>query len=365
MLKIVHIAKPVGGVGVYIDLLTQHLDKDSFEHTILYNREEVELKENLLKIAFHIPIIREIKWNTDFKCLRVIIKLLKELEPDRIHCHSAKAGILGRIAGAYLKIPTFYTPHGYSYLSAESKIKVKFFKGIEKCFRFFPARTIACSESEYNRAVNDLKIKKRKVLLWNNSIEDIEMTIPLKIKYKLPEYFICSIGRPSYQKNTDLLVKTILETKKTIKEIHLVVLGVGLYSPSYNKVKKFIEQNGLTKNITLIPWSKREETIAVLRKSKFYLSTSRYEGLPYSVIEALALSKPCIVTNVDGNKDLIKDGQNGFLIEEDSIRLSKGIVELYQNDALLKRMSLEARKIFENNYDIKKNSNLLECIYFE
>lgn len=365
MLKIVHIAKPVGGVGVYIDLLTQHLNKDNFEHFILYNEEEVDLQANTLREIFHIPLIREIKPITDIKCLLHIIKLLKELKPDRIHCHSAKAGILGRIAGAYLKISTYYTPHAYSYLSAESNFKRLFFKSIEKAFRFFPAKTIACSYSEYNRTINDLKFKEKKVFLWKNSITDIIKEKQLKTTSKLPKKFICSIGRPSYQKNTELLVETILEVKKSIKEIHLVILGVGFYSPSYKNVENFIKKNDLSNNITLIPWLQREEVIEVLRKSKFYISTSRYEGLPYSVMEALALSKPCIVTNVDGNKDLIKDNYNGFLIKEDSLKLSQAVIEFFKNEDLLNRMSIGARKTFEDNYNIEKTITQLETIYFE
>ena len=365
MLKIVHIAKPVGGVGVYIDLLTQHLNKDNFKHIILYNEEEVDLQANPLREIFHIPLIREIKPVRDFRCLLQIITLLKELKPDRIHCHSAKAGILGRLAGAYLKISTVYTPHAYSYLSAESNFKRLFFKSIEKAFRVFPAKTIACSYSEYNRTINDLKFEEKKVFLWKNSIADIIKKKQETTKSKLPKHFICSIGRPSYQKNTELLVETILEVKKSIKEIQLVILGVGFYSPFYKKVENFIKKNDLSNNITLIPWLQREEVIEVLRKSKFYISTSRYEGLPYSIIEALALSKPCIVTSVDGNKDLIKTNYNGFLIKDDSLKLSQAVIELFKNEDLLKRMSIGARKTFEDNYNIEKTITQLETIYFE
>jgi glycosyltransferase involved in cell wall biosynthesis len=58
-----------------------------------------------------------------------------------------------------------------------------------------------------------------------------------------------------------------------------------------------------------------------------YISTARYEGLPYAVIESLALSKPCVVTNCDG-KDLINDGFNGFVINEDVIQFKEKILKL-------------------------------------
>lgn len=68
----------------------------------------------------------------------------------------------------------------------------------------------------------------------------------------------------------------------------------------------------------MIPWLDRTQIISVLNKSYLYVSSSRYEGLPYAIIEALSLSKPCVVTNVDGNKDLIIEDHNGYLIEENN-----------------------------------------------
>ena len=69
-----------------------------------------------------------------------------------------------------------------------------------------------------------------------------------------------------------------------------------------------------------------------------YISSSRYEGLPYSVIEALSLSKPCVLTDVDGNKDLVKDNYNGFLVKEDANELAEKINFFLNNDYLRKDM---------------------------
>lgn len=365
MIKIAHIAKPVGGVGVYLDLLTHHLSENKFQHVILYNVDEVEVTNSKFKQQIHIPIIREVQFFKDLKCLIKIIKQLKLTKPDRIHCHSAKAGILGRIAGAYLKIPTYYTPHAYSYLSAESKFKKYVFKGIEKIFRFFPAKTIACSKSEYDRTINQLNFKKKNVFHWNNSIEDNLKREPSQILEKLPKHFICSIGRPSYQKNTELMVKSIIEAKKKVENIHLVIVGVGYHSPTIKKVESLIKENNLKENVTLINWIDRQETITILENSLFYISTSRYEGLSYAAIEALALAKPFIATNVDGNKDLVINEYNGFLVDAESEFLAEKIIELHSNQNLRREMGQNSRALFQENFNINKNIEKLEQIYFE
>mgnify|MGYP000315451486 CR=1 FL=1 len=152
-----------------------------------------------------------------------------------------------------------------------------------------PSTTLACSNSEYKRAIRDLKIKKDKVKVWSNSIENRIISTNNEYLEKIPRDFICTIGRPSFQKNTELLVEAIRIIKKTRKNIHLVILGVGFYSPILDVIKKSIVKNNLSQNITLIPWLERNKSLAILEKSQLYVSSSRYEGLSYSVIEALSL----------------------------------------------------------------------------
>ena len=368
MYKIVHIARPVAGVGVYINLLVNHIDNKNFQSFLICNEQDnnIEIKDKSQKTIpqFYVNLIREINVFKDIKCLYQIIRLLRKINPNLIHCHSAKAGFLGRIAGAYLKIPTVYTPHAFSYLSSKNKLKRTLFRGVEKLFRLLPSKIIACSLSEYNRAVNDLKFKKNKLYIWNNSVEDNIDLKPSKLLEMLPSKFICSIGRPSYQKNIEMLIETTTHLKKNIKDIHLVLMGIGLYSPTIDKIKKIINENDLTKNITLIPWLERAEMMSILKASYMYVSSSRYEGLPYAIIEALSLAKPCVVTNVDGNKDLIINNYNGYLVELGKGKtMSEKIISIFNNIDIAKTMSENSRKEYENKYDIKKNIYNIEKIY--
>ena len=367
MVNIVHVAKPVGGVGVYIELLTRFINNKSFKNIVLCNTNDSILnivdKEGYNIEILHIDIEREINFRNDTKCLQQIIKHLKKINPDIIHCHSAKAGILGRLSGKYLKIPTLYTPHAYSYLSSENSKKRWFLKKVEQAFRWFPSKTLACSTSEYNRTLTGLKFKKEKVILWNNSVEN---KFKLKeFKGNFPEKYLCSIGRPSYQKNTEVLVQSIYELKKQITDIHLVILGAGHYSPELENVQKLIQSLGLKSNITIINWLERAQLLSVLKKAELCISTSRYEGLPYALIEALALSKACVVTNVDGNKDLVRNKFNGFVVDSNPKEISEKIAALLSNKELKQTMETNSLKVFNDNFNIEQNILLLEKIYLQ
>jgi len=369
LIRVVQIGIPIAGVGVYIELLASHIDDEKFEVFLIGNieKEDFEIlnKSKIPITKIHIDLVREINLYKDLKSLLQIINKIKQLKPDLIHCHSAKAGILGRITGLLLNTPTFYTPHAYSFLSTDNKIKRSFYRIIEKLFRLSPAFTLACSKSEYNRTIHELNFESRKVYLWPNSIDVPREDNLDKHDFSFPPNYICSIGRPSYQKNIEMLIETINYIKKSIINIHLVIIGTGLPSTFFQtRIESLINEYNLENNITLIPWIKREDVLKIIRESVLYLSSSRYEGLPYAILEALSCSKPCIVTNVDGNNDLIIENYNGFLVEVgDSKGMAKKVMEIMDNKEELKRISSNSRIFFLDNYDINKNIIKLEEIY--
>lgn len=361
-IKIAHIANPVAGVGVYLELLIKYSDPTVFEHIVLGNHLNND-PGTQFKNRIDIPLIRPIHPLVDLRCLIKLIRALKELNPSLIHCHSAKAGILGRLAGRYLNIPTLYTPHAYSYLSASSNLKARVFKSIEKQFRFFNAKTLACSRSEQRRTIEELNFKKEKVLLWKNSIEGHSSIPSSTLDFELPDRYLCSVGRPSYQKNTLMLIEAIYLAKKTLNDINLILIGVGHYAPDLEKVLQLIEIRGLSDNITLVPWLNRVNVLNILKNCLGYISASRYEGLPFSVLEAMAFSKPCILTDVDGHHDLIENDIHGYLVPENPIEMAKRIVEFYQNPEKINDMGKESRSIVLKEHHIEKSIKSLENIY--
>lgn len=369
MIKILHIAKPVAGVGIYIQLLSKFIDVNKFKNEIILNKSDSNLKisdkfGNDIK-SYHLNLEREVSFIKDLVVFFQLLKLVKKIRPDVIHCHSAKAGILGRLVASSINIPCLYTPHAFSYLSTDHKLKKRMFKFIEKCFKYSSSKILACSKSEYNRAVNELKFSENNVLLWENSLPKFNTKEMVKSKINLPKKYICTIGRPSYQKNTELLIETIYKVKDSIRDIHLVVLGVGFFSPKLQNVKNLIDKYDLSSNITLIDWIDRKEILTILNSSDFFVSSSRYEGLSYAGLEALMLSKPGVLTNVDGNKDLIEQNKNGFLVDANSTIFADKIVELYNSKDLIRDMSIASKKKFENEFNLEKNIPKLERIYYD
>ncbi|THF47642.1 MULTISPECIES: glycosyltransferase [Flavobacterium] len=365
--KIAHILHSVGGVDVYLRLILENVDRNKIENIVVHGESDTQKefvdKEGKTIKNYKTTIIRNISFFKDFNAIRNTYKILKKEKPDIIHAHSAKGGVIGKIVGKLLGVKILYTPHAFSYLSAQSNLKRNIFLTIEKNLANGNSTVLATSDSEKNRAIKEVGYKPEKVIVFNNCIEPIGEIQPLSIPKTWPDEYICCVGRPSYQKNIELMIEILYELKK-VRPIHLLVIGVGHHSDQLESVKSLIKERDMTAYVTLIDWTSREDVFNLVSQSKMYISTSRYEGMPYSIIESLALSKPSVVSDCDGNRDLIVDGYNGYIVKNNNIEEFKDrILELINDEQKRKEFSANAYQSFSDHFNIKNNISKLESIY--
>ena len=365
--RIAHVLHSVGGVDVSVRLIVKNSNSDLFEHTIIHGKfdtNEPFLNDKGNTVAeYRANIIRNISLFQDVKSILNTIQYLKKNPHNLIHAHSAKGGVIGKIAGMVLGIKTIYTPQAFSYLSSQNKTKRFLFLCIERLLANKNGLLLASSASEQQRAIDEVNYKKTNTAIFPNSIEPIEIIQPLTINKTWPDEYICTVGRPSYQKNIEMMIQALHQVRQTYK-IHLVIMGVGHHVGQLESVKNLIKKLELTSAVTLLDWTARTDVFNIISKSKFYLSTARYEGMPYAVIESLALSKPCVVSDCDGNRDLIQDGYNGHVVAQDNLDGFAEKVSLLLNNAdLCETMSLQAKQSFNSNCNIKNNIQKLESIY--
>lgn len=369
-IKIVHVLNSVGGVDVSLRLILKNIDSTKFESFVIHGDDDTDKpyytdKDEEVK-DYKISIQRNISLFKDLKAIYKTTKIIKSINPDVIHAHSAKGGIIAKAVTTLLKIPVLHTPQAYSFLSASSNFKKKLYLLVEKLFVGPNNKILASSESEKTRAIKEVGYKPEDVLLFNNCINPIESVKLTSVDKTWPDNYICSVGRPSYQKNIELMLDVLALIKKENKHIHLVLMGVGYHSPNLESVKAKIKNLNLEENITLLEWTTRDDIFSIIKNSQLYLTTARYEGLPYSVIESLALGKAIVATDADGNRDLVIDGFNGYVIfNEDSQLLADAVVKINNAKELNEEFSANSLKLFNQKFNIVNNIELLEEIYKE
>lgn len=150
---------------------------------------------------------------------------------------------------------------------------------------------------------------------------------------------------------------------KRYPEVKFYLLGVGFYSPELEMMKKRISEYGLEDIIVLKDWLDHQQTMEYVKDSILYLTVSRYEGLPLAVIEAMALGKCVIVWNVVGNVDCVRDGYNGRVLNLNVDEFTVAICELLNNPDQIAEYGSNSRKLYEDEFDIRKRIGLLEDIY--
>ena len=364
-MKILHVGQMIGGIGVYIRNTITAADA-SIDYVIVSGKEDQNkpvMKNGKVIKEYKIDLYRELSLK-DLKGLFQIIRIISKEKPDLIHCHSAKGGFLGRWAGCLCRVKTFYTPHAYSFLSSQKRSKKMIFMLLERLARL-NSDMLACSVSERELGMKKVHYRESHALVWSNSVPDAWYVVEKKEK-KIDSCFkVCCVGRPCYQKNTLFLIEVVKKVVEKIPNTKFHLLGVGYYSPDMEEVEALIKQYGLESNIEMTPWLPQKETFEYIMNSDVYLTVSRYEGLPLSVIEAMSLGCPVVASNVPGNMDCVRSGVNGYLLSLDSDVFTSKIAYLYKHPEVRQKMGECSRELFERYFCIDTQINGLLNIYAE
>lgn len=283
------------------------------------------------RVSLHrVDMLREVSLVGDLKSLLGIIKNILIINPDVIHAHCSKAGVLSRVAAMFFpKVRVFYSPRGFAFLQEDlSERKTKFYWSIERFLASLRGRIIACSRSELEYAVS-----------LNSSSLLIENAIDFS---KLPDYEfnrggnqidVVTLGRVSYQKNPQLFAEVAKRVKSLNERFRFTWIGGG-DDESVTMLK--------SAGVRVTGWLERPDALSELVKGDIYLQTSLWEGMPLSVIEASMIGIPCVVTNVIGNRDIVSHGETGLVCTTEK-ELSEAIVQIGEDDSYRHDLSIKSK----------------------
>ena len=319
--KILHIVESFGsGIFSFLVDLINGTDEE-FEITVAYGIRSETLADFKKYFSDKVKFIevknftRSITPIKDFKAFIEVKNIIKKVNPDIIHLHSSKAGFIGRFAGNGKKIKMMYNPHGFSFLMKDcSKIKRTIYWLLEKIGALRKCTIVGCSKGEYKEA---LKLSKNAICINNGiNIEKLEKEIKNYKKHEIDfnNLKICTSGRIGYQKNPELFNKIA----ETFPNLDFTWIGDGE-----------LKEKLISPNIKVTGWKTREESLKLVNDNDIFLLTSLWEGLPISLLEAMYLKKICIVSDCIGNRDVIENEKNGFIIKNNNY---KEIIESINKD---------------------------------
>ena len=345
-MKILHIVEPFAtGVLSFIQELSNYQVEQGHDVFIAYGvrvgtpsnaQDMFDGRIHLIRVKSFYGALKSLLNPLTYVEIRHIYN---DVKPDVVHLHSSVSGFVGRIALPCHKTRVFYTPHGYSFLSDNTPFLLR--RGlwlIEKIASRFKSVTIACSKREFQDAIRI----SPKATFVNNGVDVDDLS-----RYACPlgmqrQTVVCTSGRIIHQKDP----KLFNQVAEALPHIQFVWIGEG-------------EMRSVLKspNIMVTGWKDRNETLRIVGASTFFILTSFGEGLSVSLLEAMAMQRVCVVRNVRGCKDVIRNGENGLLCnsaddfvnainlvvcgELDKKKLSQGayndVLALYNSKLMAKR----------------------------
>lgn len=323
--------------------------------------DELQNKYNL--VCHEVSLPRNPLHPSIFKGWKQLKKLQKQEKYDLVYCQQAVGGVLGRMLAKKYKLPCIYTAHGFSFCKGNSKLKNCVFKIIEKSLSKYTTALITMNDIDYKEA---LKFKAKKVykisgIGFDNKkyktpmIEKNEMKDQIGLK---DEFIILTCAEFIKRKNYDTMLKTIAELKN--ENIKFVVCGSGR---DKNIIEKQIKDLHIENKVNLLGY--RKDMNNIMNVANIFFLPSHQEGLTLSIIEALNFGLPIVTSNVRGNQDLVIDGKNGYVCEQNDYKsFAQKIKYLINNPDIITNMSKENQKA-SKQYDIKNVKEELKKIYEE
>ena len=306
-------------------------------------------------------LIREINPAKDIKTITSICHILEDKQPDIIHCHSSKAGIVGRIAGAIKNIPAVFTAHGWAFTSGVSPAKRIIYAAIEHIMLGITKRVICVSEFDRKLAKRWFLHNYNRVITVHNGIADKKFSNSTFREYSLPLKLV-SVARFSHQKNNMELIRAVEQINKLYSgSLQLNMVGDG---PLLSEAQAYVESYKLEDDVHFL--GSRTDVDDILNQNDIFCLISNYEGLPISIIEAMRAEMPIIASDVGGVNELVQDGVNGLLIPRGNIfELVDKLKYILEHKDLIKSMGEASRKIYEEEYTADRMNQKILSVYNE
>lgn len=318
-------------------------------------------------ICHHVGFSRSVN---PFIALKVVIQLIQLMRKDRfslVHVHTPMASFLGRLAAKLTHTkPVLYTAHGFHFYKGAPWYYWAFIYPVEYLMARWTDGLIVINQEDYINVqrmgfklnknvffVNGVGVNLKKI----SNISSVDDEIRKELKVIKEDIIFTYVAGFTPNKNQLFLLKAWEKISQQFNNIHLLFVGDG---KNINNVKKYANKN-LLHGVYFLGY--RRDVLQILLKSDIIVLVSKREGLPRSIMEAMALAKPIIASNIRGNRDLIEDGKNGFLVELGDVDgLFSSMKKLITDDKLrtdMGRASLEKIK----EYDIEKVLAEMSSIY--
>lgn len=334
----------LGGASIHlIDLAKGMLSQGHQVHILVGGTGAFtkELQKNNISFTSLNHLKREISLIDDILGFWEIKKHLQKLKPDIVHCHSSKAGLLGRLAAKSLNLPVIFTAHGWAFTEGVSPRKQQIYATLERFLAKISDHIITVSEYDRQHGFKFGVGTPNLVQTIHNGVPDIRASVIKKFDSEVKLIMVARFENP---KDQLFLIQALSAIPKHLNW-KIDFLGDG---PNLQKCKDLVEISNLQRKVIFHGQSLQVKEF--LNQADIFILISNYEGFPLTILEAMSTALPVIASDVGGINESVSS-KNGYLIPKGNIEaLTHALIKLIVDANLRQQLGLNSRQLYETRF---------------
>lgn len=357
----------VGGPAILVSSLVRELNSEGFETTLISGYCEENELDFLETVATDIKCTkikglgRKVSIFSDFKSLVLLIKQIRDFQPDIIHTHTIKAGVLGRVASiiSLHKSYRVHTFHGHLLTGYFRKSIVFAIIWIEKALAFKTDILLAVGTKVRDDLVSAGIAPKNKFKITYPGLQRFNSKHSFDIRKELDiqnQIMIVFVGRLTKIKRPDRFIQAALTLNDLHSEVVFVVVGDGELLESLKELTAHSSAE-----FRFMGW--RNDVEDIIQASDIVALTSDNEGIPLTLIQACQSGKPIVATKAGSVSDVVTDGKNGYLTELSVKEFAESLRKLIKDNDSRVKFGSEGIKIAAEKFSMESMINQHKTIY--
>jgi glycosyltransferase involved in cell wall biosynthesis len=363
MIKILHITLnlSIGGTQQVVRQIVENTSIESFEHHILCIDGSLgSIGEQLDAKGFLITVYQK-KPSIDLNLALFIRTYIKKHFIDVLHCHQYTPYFYGVLGGLTTKVNIVFTEHGRFYPDRHNFKR----RLINPLLSFFTDEIVAISGATANALSIYEYLNWSRVKVIYNGMKDLTEVIEsrdllLNDLGLSSEYsYVGTISRLEPIKNQKMMIEAFSILRAEVNDVRLVIIGDGVIR---DELESYVTRLGLDQEIKFTGYI--DDPQKYMQLFKVFLLSSFSEGASMTILEAMSLSVPCLVTDVGGNPELVIDRVNGRVVPSDDSRLfASALKEMLSDELKLDLYATAARKQFVDKFTVDRMVLSYESMY--
>jgi glycosyltransferase involved in cell wall biosynthesis len=353
-------ADPLGGAQVHVRDLAASVAAEGHSATVITSGggpllDQLRAQGTPTIVSRHLCMpIAPVR---DARALSEIRAVLKELRPDLLTAHSAKAGILGRLAARPLNIPVVLTAHGWTFTPGIPRGPAAVYRTIERLAAPAARKIITVCEFDRRLALAAGIAGEDRIVTVYNGVYDVPLRLRADPSRSPPR--LVMVARFGAQKDHTTLLHALGGLRHLLWELDLVGAGDPM-----RDMQALAAALNIADRVHFL--GQRTDVDEILARSQVNLLITNYEGFPLSILEAMRAGVPVIASSVGGNGESVRDGETGYLVPRGGVDVLRDrIARLLRKPELRSRLGHCGREYFEQRFTLGHSVAKTLAVYRE